>query len=294
MAKKRKPQRCFLDTSAVIYELHGHSLQRAAVREAVSGKTVEVPVLVRMEYLRGVVLNLIEMWCLIRESITVRDAFVDWSQKVCQDRKLKVVLMTVPGWLTSHEGWRSKEITLRRLGELILRLVWDFDEGFVQSAADPLACVLGRVDIPRQEYDPDLLLDFYERFKAVQEGMPDCNLCEFRRTARRRLRRQKYGLIGPDARSRHAANRGYQRQADVLEEVERTKEKNPQCRWCERLGDSLISLQAGRGVAVVTADLTFTALGDLLGQPVILLPSLAELKRRLVDTDILREPAAQE
>jgi hypothetical protein len=51
-----------------------------------------------VEYLRGVVVNLIEMWCLIRESITVEDAFIDWSQKMRQERKLKVILMT-----SSHE-----------------------------------------------------------------------------------------------------------------------------------------------------------------------------------------------
>ena len=38
--------------------------------------------------------------------------------------------------------------------------------------------------------------------------------------------------------------------------------------------------KAVRAVRVVTADRTFSALGDLLGVPVVLLPSLAELKRQ--------------
>ena len=36
---------------------------------------------------------------------------------------------------------------------------------------DPLACVLGQVDIPRESYDDDLVLDFYQRFTAIQEGV---------------------------------------------------------------------------------------------------------------------------
>jgi hypothetical protein len=72
--------RCLLDTSAVVHALHGHTLQKAAVREGVAAGQVLVPVFVRMEYLRGVIVNLIEMWCLIRESVTVQDAFIDWSQ----------------------------------------------------------------------------------------------------------------------------------------------------------------------------------------------------------------------
>jgi hypothetical protein len=53
MARKRSPRRLLLDTSAVVYHLHGHTLQQAAVREAVAGGEVLVPVFVRMEYLRG-------------------------------------------------------------------------------------------------------------------------------------------------------------------------------------------------------------------------------------------------
>src|SRR6202521_2513927 len=119
MARKRSPARFLLDTSAVVHHLHGHTLQQAAVREAVAGGEVLVPIFVRMEYLRGVILNLIEMWALIRESVTVQDAFIDWSQKMKQERKLKVILMTVPRWLGGQEDSRSKDLTLRRLGDLI-------------------------------------------------------------------------------------------------------------------------------------------------------------------------------
>jgi hypothetical protein len=120
MARKRSTARLLLDTSAVVHQMHGHTLQQAAVREAVGGAEVMVPVFVRMEYLRGVILNLIEMWCLIRESVTVQDAFIDWSQKIRQERKLKVILMTVPRWLGGQEDWQSKDVTLRRLGDLVL------------------------------------------------------------------------------------------------------------------------------------------------------------------------------
>ena len=128
MARKRSRVRLLLDTSAVVHQLHGHTLQRAAVRGAVASAEVLVPVFVRMEYMRGVILNLVEMWCLIRESVTVEDAFLDWSQKIRQERKLKVILMTVPHWLGGHDDWQSKHLTLRRLGELILRMIRDLDE----------------------------------------------------------------------------------------------------------------------------------------------------------------------
>lgn len=280
MARKRSPARLLLDTSAVVHQLHGHTLQQAAVRAAVSGAEVLVPVFVRMEYLRGVVLNLIEMWCLIRESVTVQDAFIDWSQKMRQERKLKVILMTVPHWLGGHKDWQSKEVTLRRLGDLILRMIRDFGEAYPRPTDDPLACVLGQLDIPRQGYDDDLLLDFYQRFTAVQEGVPDCRLCDFRKSQRQRLRRGQIDLTSAEVRSRLASNPGFVRQSEQAEEAANTKARAPSCRWCERLGDTIIALQVERGVTVVTADRTFVPLGELLGRTVVLLPSLAELKRR--------------
>ena len=112
MTKKAKP-RLFLETSGVIYELHGHSLQQAAVRSVVGGGRPEISNFVRMEYLRGLVLNLIELYFLIEESDTVSDALIDWSQKVAQERKLKIVLMTIAAWITNQEEWQAKETSLR-------------------------------------------------------------------------------------------------------------------------------------------------------------------------------------
>jgi len=211
MSRKRSTARLVFDTSAVVHQLHGHTLQQAAVREAVGSAEVLVPIFVRMEYLRGVILNLIEMWCLIRESVTVQDAFIDWSQKMRQERKLKVILMTVPQWLAGHEDWRSKEVSLRRLGDLVLRMIRDFDEAYPRAPDDPLACVLGRLDIPRQGYDDDLLLDFYQRFTAVQEGVPNCRLCDFRKSQRQRLRRGEIDLTSPEVRTRLASSPGFVR-----------------------------------------------------------------------------------
>jgi hypothetical protein len=182
--------------------------------------------------------------------------------------------------LAAHEGWDAEDKTLRRLGDLILRLVWGFDEHYPRRPVDPLACVLGRVDIPRESYADDLLLDFYERFKAIQEGVPARRLCNFRQDQRRRLRRRQLDLLGAEPRQRYASNPGFLRQADLLREAEAARDRTPRCAWCEQLGDTILSLQAGRGVALVTADRTFLALGGLLAHPVVLLPSLAELKRR--------------
>jgi hypothetical protein len=282
MTTKSKRPRYFLDTSAVLYQRHGHSLQRAAVRDAVGDGVVLVSMFIRMEYLRGVILNLIELYFLIKESESVDDALIDWSQKIHQDRKLKIVLMTVPRWIVQHEDWQAREKSLRRLGELIVRWTYEFDEAHRgRHAKDRLACELGRVSVRRQTFQEQMLLDFYLRFRSIQDSIPNCRLCEFKERQQRTLIKLEIDLYSPAQRNAYAKYKGYVTQAERMEEAAHSTETVPRCRWCERLGDSIIMLQTPKTATVVTADRAFVPLGEILGRPVRLLPSLAELKKQL-------------
>lgn len=180
MTKKPKRHRLFLETSGVIYHRHGHSLMRKAVEEATKDGWVQVSRFIRMEYMRGVVLNLIDLYFLIKESDSVKDALIDWSQKVNQERKLKIILMTIHPWLIGHEDWQDSNKSLNRLGDFIVRLVYEFDEQFKDRARDRLSCSLGKIGFSRHTFSENMLLRFYERFKAVQNGTPNCSLCKFK------------------------------------------------------------------------------------------------------------------
>jgi hypothetical protein len=282
MTKKAKP-RIFLETSGVISELHGHSLQQAAVRSAVGDGRVEISNFIRMEYLRGLVLNLIELYFLIEECDTVSDALIDWSQKVAQERKLKIVLMTIAAWITNQEEWQAKEKSLRRLGDYIVRQVYTFDETFSRRSRDPMRCQLGRFLFPKRTFHPEMLLDFYDRFKTVQRGVPNCDLCLFRDRQRRFLLAQGIDLYSPVRRDEFRRHRGYVVQAERLNEAEATTETAPRCRWCERLGDAIIALHTPPKALLVTADRAFIPFGQILKREVKLLPSLAELKRQIAE-----------
>lgn len=276
---RAKRPRIFLETSGVIYYRHGHSLMQAAVQHAIGTGLVEVSNVIRMEYLRGVVLNLVELYFLIRESDSVRDALVDWSQKVKQERKLKIVLMTIDQWLLDHDDSQNRDKSLRRLGDMIVRLVFEFDDIFAARATDRLRCQLGRVQFPRRTFSEDTLLQFYERFKAIQGNIPECSLCTFKTTQQRSLERRGIDLCSAERRQQFSANKGYTTQAERMEEALSTNETRPKCRWCERLGDTIIVLQAPKTAILVTADRAFEAFGQILSREIRFLPSLAVLKR---------------
>jgi len=281
MTKTGKGRRIFLETSAVIYELHGHSLMQAAVRNATTDGRVEVSNFIRMEYLRGFVLNLIEFYFLLGESDSVEDAFIDWSQKINQDRKLKVILMTVHSWLVDQDDWQAKEKSLRRLGDGIVRLVYTFDEVFIRRSRDHLSCELGRIFFPPRAFDENMLLEFYDRFKNIQRGVPGCDLCYFKAWQKRSLLARRIDLHSDARRQEFRRYKGYVSQAERLEAAATTSDTSPRCRWCERLGDSIIILHAPEKAALVTADQAFVPFRQILNREVRLLPSLAQLKRQL-------------
>jgi hypothetical protein len=280
MTKKNKRQKVFLETSGVIYDQLGHSLQKQAVRDAVADGKVHVSNFIRMEYLRGVVLNLIDFYFLLKDSESVPDALIDWAQLVHQERKLKIVLMFLPSWIQGQESWQNKDTSLRRLGDLIIRMVYEFDETYTRRVKDRLRCQLGRVRFGYRSFREDILLRFYERFTAIQKSIPSCKLCEFKATQQNSLEHKKIDLFSPAQRQKFKTNAGYVKQAERLEEVASLTETAPKCRWCERLGDSIIVLHLPVKFLLITADKSFEAFGQVLNQEVKRLPSLAELKRQ--------------
>ncbi|NLY02731.1 MAG: hypothetical protein GXY83_42300 [Rhodopirellula sp.] len=280
MTKKSNRNRIFLETSGVIYVLHGDRLMRTAVANATGNGHVKVSNFIRMEYLRGVILNLIEFYFLLKDSDSVADACIAWSQKVKQERKLKVVLMTIHRWMVDQEGWNVKERSLRRLGDEIVRMVCTFDDQFTGRTRDHLGCELGRVFFPRRAFDDEMLLRFYDRFTTIQKGVPNCYLCGFKAKQQRSLLAQKIDICSEQQQKKYRKYPGYIQQAERVGEVEATKETVPRCRWCERLGDTIIGLQSPKKAALVTADRAFVPLGEILKKDVRLLPSLAALKKQ--------------
>jgi hypothetical protein len=255
MTKRTEHRRYFfLETSAVIYQFHGHHLMRAAVREALGDGLPEVSNFIRMEYLRGVVVNLIELYFLIKDEDSVSDALIAWSQKVSQERKIKVVLMTISSWIVDQEQWQSREKSLRRLGDLIVRLVYGFDETFQGRMQDRLKCQLGRVTFQRRSFGEDMLLQFYEEFRAIQKSTPPCRLCLFKKKQTRSLARNQIDLHGLGPREKYKKYKGYVTQAERLENFVAT---------------------------IVTADRAFIAFCEILNREIRLLPSLAALKRQV-------------
>ena len=179
---RRTPKIYFLDTSAVYDFLHGDSRQQAQVRELlVDGVTSYLSSFVRMEYLRSRVMTLIDLYFVLKDEETVPDGIRAYTQTVAyQNRRIAIVLDFVINWLLDFSDANDKIKTLRRLGDAIVRMVFDIDDIFEPLRADGLACELGRVAMRRESFNEQMMLNFYSEFRRIQQGVPKCGLCVFK------------------------------------------------------------------------------------------------------------------
>jgi hypothetical protein len=185
--------------------------------------------------------------------------------------------VTIAEWIASEEGSLNEAITLRRLGREIVRIVRQFDRWF-PNQHDPLSCELGSLSFSRQTFNEEMLRDFKKNFDRIFHGTPKCGLCQFRARQIRGLKAKGIDLYSEEQRRKYRRHR-YIRQAKHIEKAVATTEKQPSCRWCEKLGDTIIALHSPQDAVLVTGDMVFVPLTFLLGKEIRLIPSLAQLKK---------------
>lgn len=271
----------FADTTVVYYRLHGHSLQSEAVRDAVGSDRMVVTNFVRGEYIRGYVAGLIDLYSAIKEEKSVEDGIhVFTSDAGGRPRKIANALNTVARSLMGYEDWRDVHKTLRRLGEDIRARLLCFDAIFLNRVRDPLACEIGVMSFPQESFDEKHIFDFYEELEKTREE-PGCDQCAFRRDQIATLTAAGIDLYGTVQQTKHKDYKGYLGQAEWMDKAARSTKTEPSCWYCDRLGDTIIALSAPNDATLLTGDKqSFPVLAEILGTPIKLIPSLAELREK--------------
>jgi len=276
----RKRPAFFCDTTIVYFKLHGHSLHQQAVREVAATGRLVLSNFVRGEYIRGYVVGLIELFFAIKEEGSVRDGITIFNGEMGnRPRKLANAFQSTVRWLGGHDDSEHVETTLRRLGELIRRLLFNLDDEFPTRSRDPLACEIGVLAFPRSTYEDGHIYDFYEQFQAVLER-PECAQCEFRDQQHRELGSKGVDLYGQQQRTKYSQYKDYVKQAEWVEKALRSDLQRPSCWYCERLGDTIIALSTPDGMTILTGDKkSFPALADILDKPIKPIPPVNDLRR---------------
>ena len=216
---------------------------RCKVRELlVDGVTSYLSSFVRMEYLRSRVMTLIDLYFVLKDEETVPDGIRAYTQTVAyQNRRIAIVLDFVINWLLDFSDANDKIKTLRRLGDAIVRMVFDIDDIFEPLRADGLACELGRVAMRRESFNEQMMLNFYSEFRRIQQGVPKCGLCVLKVKHHRSFAMRTAWIYGVKLKGTNiSSTRDMWSKPARLERVPRIRDQAPKCSRCKTLGDSII------------------------------------------------------
>lgn len=267
MAKRTKARYC-LDTSALRYLCIYGDQVRLYVEGQLAGGSTELSQFVMMEYYRGVIIHLIDIYFVIKNAPTPQSAF-DYLSNEFKVGKLRLIVQGALSFLCGFEGSNSKAATLARLGNYIFELG---QKPSHPECRNRIGCTLGSLAFPSGVFREDAMLVFREKFNSILKS-PACGQCGFRNEQTRRLTRTGVDLYSVPQRTKFSTYSGYVKQAVSLEKSTTTKRKSPSCWWCEKLGDSIIAIECHRRSVLVTSDRSFEPLCTILGKSILLLPS---------------------
>jgi hypothetical protein len=292
LKKKSKKSRLskkglLLDTAVVRYLVPG--LYDSRFRQVVDGYLGERPraitFFVRMEFLRGAVVPLAKYYFVIKRFPTLQLG-LDYLSQEFATGKNKLLVQTARHWLAGQQG-SSKAAALRRFGSKIVGLARAFDSlPGLERDADGVNCQLGRIDVPPAPFREETLLAFCVRWDAFRKD-PKCSLCDFRSRQTQTLPKRGAELCGREAQAKYNRNKQFLKQAKNLNQARATTTRKPSCWWCDILGDSIIALDAHPQRTIVSSDLSFEPLCQLLGKKHQCIPSA----RKILET--LRNPGGQ-
>jgi hypothetical protein len=221
-----------------------------------------------MEYYRGVIIHLIDIYFVIKQSRTLEAAYEYLSAEFAVG-KLRLIVQGVTRWGASFEPSDDPRVaTLWRLG----RYVFDLAQyPKFHHCRDRIDCQLGKLVFPSGVFDESAMLMFRNNFRRIEKA-PSCGQCSFRTNQISHLQHAGIDLYSQTQRDHHNVP-AYTKQAEMLERAVNTNRNSPSCWWCMRLGDSIIALLSPRKSVLVSSDHSFVPLCKILGKQLLQLPS---------------------
>ncbi len=279
-ATRPRDQPRFCDTTIVYYRLHGHALLVDAILKAKGAGALVLSNFVRGEYIRGYIYGLTLLHAAVRSENSVHDGVeIFVAENRSKHRRIQNALTQTAEWLGGHDDSHDVETYLDRLGNAMRNCLQRLDEEFPTRVRDPMACEHGVLNFPSTTFSEDHVLDLYEQIRAIRDA-PGCQQCSFREDQIQRIQKDRIDLTSPAQQQKYIQHTGYIGQVQYIDKATTTKRSGPSCWYCDVLGDTIIALQCPNGHTLLTGDrASFPALAEILDKPLILVPSLLELKR---------------
>jgi len=223
-----------------------------------------------MEYKRSVVKTLIDLYFVAKEEKTPSDA-LHYFQEGFRTRQNKIVLSAIATLLEDSEIANDKLRFLIKLETLIFGSFQYFHDLIDKYIENKIACPLGKISIQegiaREEG--------YRRFLEEIDCIRMCSLDKFLKSKKSQLKR----LIEEGEKDPHDKNKGFQEALLLIKSAIGTLDTLKAKSNCMKIGDVIIALEVPKRLKILTFDRGFESSCQILGKRLIVLPSLATLRK---------------
>jgi len=255
----------FLETSVIRNLLFGHSLFKREIERAICANPCDTSFFVFMEFKRGVIQTLIELYYVVAEEESPADAFHYFSQSF-RIRETKTVLSAIGALLLQRDLENNKQKVLVTLERLIRESLIRFNGLIRKFINDKSKCPLAKASIENS----------YEEFQQQITCEAKCQISQFWKDNKLILEKLIHqGNVEP-----HRSNKGFSNALPMYEKVIEDPNLGQRKNTCPRLGDTIIAIEMPSSHTMLTFDKSFESLCSILGKDVTRLPSLKELSAR--------------
>lgn len=254
----------FLETSVPRKLLFGHSLLKEEIRNHLKGARSWSSFYVLMEYKRSIVKILIDLYFVALEEDTPSDAIHYFSEGF-KTRENKLVLSAIAEFLKEPDIANDKEKFLIKLETWIAAALEHFDaliEGYVENKTK---CPLAKASIKES----------YEKFLEEIDCKARCAVEKLWQASRDQLKR----LISEGTKEDYKKNRGFTKPLPLIESAIGDPTAPKTKSNCMDAGDFVIALEMPKHLRMLTFDTAFKSICGILGKEVVVLPSLAALRK---------------
>jgi hypothetical protein len=217
-----------------------------------------------------VVKTLIDLYFVAKEEKTPSDA-LHYFQEGFKIRQNKIVLSAIATLLEDSEIANDKQKFLIKLETLIFGSFQFFYDLINKYIENKTGCPLGKISIQEGMVREESYRKFLEQINCVGK----CSLEQFLRDRKSQLKR----LIKEGDKDPHDKNKGFQETLLLIKSAIGTLDTLRAKNNCMKIGDIVIALEMPKHLEMLTFDRGFESSCQILSKKLVILPSLATLRK---------------
>jgi hypothetical protein len=269
-------KKLFVETSVPRKLLLGHPLSKKQITSHIGQAKCWSSQYVRMEFKRSVVQNLIHVYNVAQEEDTPADT-LNVIAETFSDRLPKLLLGAISNLVNQSDISNNKQKFLYKLETLIHfaeQFLDDLVEDYVNSET---GCPLAKASTKTS----------YEKFLEEIDCKTECRVEQLWSKNHGNLKR----LSGPlSTQAPHSRNKGFTKPLNLVRQAIADPSRPKSKRNCMAAGDFVIALEMPKQYRMLTFDLAFESICQILGKEVFRFPALSTLTAQRPSASTPPEP----